>query len=95
MNRSILVVFALVSSVGVALAGEMGSKQSSEERFHKLDQDGNGYISHDEAQNRHRVFWYYQRADQNSDGAVDQSEFSAFEEQVPDTEMTPTERPQQ
>lgn len=95
MYKSILMGLAFAMTAGIAVAGGMGSQQSSEERFQSLDKDGNGYISHDEAQNRHRVFWYYQRADQNSDGAVDSSEFSAFEEEVPESHMTPTEGPTQ
>lgn len=96
MYKTVLMAMTVALSASVAVAGGMGSKQqTSQERFQQLDRDGNGYISHDEAQNRHRVFWYYQRADQNSDGAVDASEFSAFEEEVPDTQQTPTEGPMQ
>lgn len=89
MYRLALVVLALTVSAGTAMGGEQRSAMGSQERFKSLDTDGNGYISHDEAKDQHRVFWYYPRADQNSDGAVDESEFSAFEEQVPDVGNNP------
>lgn len=89
MYRLALVVLALTVSAGTAVSAEQRSAMESQERFQSLDKDGNGYISHDEAKDQHRVFWYYQSADQNSDGAVDESEFSAFEEQVPDVGNNP------
>lgn len=93
MYKLALVILALLLPAASAIGGEQKrSGNDSQERFRTLDRDGNGYISHDEAQNRHRVFWYYQRADQNSDGGVDQSEFSAFEEEVPEAGMTPKQQ---
>ncbi len=71
-----------------ALAADNAATKDSQARFRSLDKDHNGYISHDEARN-HRVFGYYQRADRNSDGALDQSEFSAFEQEVPGTGQSP------
>lgn len=55
-----------------------------ESRFKDLDADRNGYISQYEARDKHRVFFYYPKADKNSDGHLDQSEFSAFEIETPD-----------
>ncbi len=71
-----------------AVAADTAATTDSQARFRSLDKDHNGYISHDEARN-HRVFGYYQRADRNSDGAVDQSEFSAFEQEFPNTGQSP------
>lgn len=85
MVKIAMVVLACAFAASPAFAAEPGSASGSQDRFRSLDKDRNGYISHDEAKDRHRVFWYYQRADQNSDGAVDPAEFSAFEELVPDT----------
>jgi len=56
----------------------------SNSRFKNLDKDNNGYISQYEARDKHRVFYYYPKADKNSDGHLDESEFSAFEIEIPD-----------
>lgn len=89
MNKLMLVSVAAVLVAGTAAAGEARSQGGSEQRFRSLDRDGNGTISHEEARDKHRVFYYYQRADRNSDGGVDQSEFSAFEQEVPDVTTSP------
>lgn len=92
MNKFTLLLLAACLAGGtVAVADEMGSRDGSQERFRSLDKDNNGYISHDEAKDKHRVFWYYQRADRNSDGGVDQAEFSAFESEFPDTGSRPAQ----
>lgn len=88
MYKVAIAVLALMLPAA-AIAAEASSASGSQERFRSLDKDRNGYISHNEAKDQHRVFWYYQRADQNSDGALDQSEFSAFEEQVPEPGTSP------
>jgi Ca2+-binding EF-hand superfamily protein len=74
----------LVCLTTVANAGDQDNQQQM--RFKNLDQDKNGYISQYEARDKHRVFYYYPKADKNSDGHLDMSEFSAFEVEVPDYE---------
>lgn len=66
-----------------ALAADMKSMES-EIRFKNLDVDKNGYVSQYESRDKHHVFYYYPRADKNSDGHLDQSEFSAFEIETPE-----------
>jgi len=66
----------------VFAAGDMTG--TDEMRFNTLDSNDNGYISQAEAKDKHRVYYYYQRADKNSDGHLDESEFSAFEVMIPD-----------
>ncbi len=87
MYKIAIAVVVLVLPVA-AIAADTNAAKDSQTRFRSLDKDHNGYISHDEARN-HRVFGYYQRADRNSDGALDQSEFSAFEQEIPDTGQPP------
>jgi Ca2+-binding EF-hand superfamily protein len=82
MYKQITVMAAIACLTTVAFAGEQESEQQM--RFKDLDQDKNGYISQYEARDKHRVFYYYPKADKNSDGHLDMSEFSAFEVEVPD-----------
>ncbi len=81
MTRFTLFIVMLTAMTTAFSAGEMNKDQ--EMRFNKLDTDANGYISQAEVKDKHRVFYYYQRADKNSDGHLDTSEFSAFEIEVP------------
>ncbi len=82
MSRITLLIVMLSAMTSVFSAGEMTGKH--EMRFDRLDSNDNGYISQAEAKDKHRVYYYYQRADINSDGHLDESEFSAFEMEVPD-----------
>jgi Ca2+-binding EF-hand superfamily protein len=82
MYKQITVIAAIACLTTVAIAGEQEYQQQM--RFKNLDQDKNGYISQNEARDKHRVFYYYPKADKNSDGHLDMSEFSAFEVEVPD-----------
>jgi len=66
----------------VMAASDMTGTQ--EMRFNTIDANDNGYISQAEAKDKHRIYYYYQRADKNSDGHLDESEFSAFEVMIPD-----------
>ena len=59
--------------------GATGGTQMS---FQQLDADGDGYITSEEASNSPVLTGQWQNADRNSDGRVDQSEFSAFEMQM-------------
>lgn len=68
-------VVALGSSTnafaGGAMKGAMG--------FEDMDQDGNGRISMQEAQQHKRLGADFKNADKDGDGSLDQTEFSAFE----------------
>ena len=82
IKTTLMVVLAGGFAVSTALAGEDPGK--SEMRFKQLDTNNNGHISQYEAKDKHRVFYYYQKADRNEDGHLDKSEFSAFEIETPD-----------
>ena len=82
MTRLALLIVMLTAMTSAFSAGDMNRDQ--EMRFNKLDTNDNGYISQAEVKDKHRVYYYYQRADKNSDGHLDTSEFSAFEVEVPD-----------
>jgi len=72
----------LSAMTSVFSAGDMN--ETHEMRFKMLDSNDNGSISLGEVKDMHRIYYYYQSADKNSDGALDKSEFSAFEVEVPD-----------
>lgn len=95
-----LVTIGAVTSAG-ALAGGMGGKgygkgpghqsgearmEMHEKRFQTMDRDGDGYITREEAREHRRLMDHWQEADQNQDGRVDKSEFSAFEPQEQETD---------
>lgn len=82
MIKQILVLTLLTLFTIPVLASQDGRQRDS--RFKNLDKDNNGYISQYEVRDKHRVFFYYPRADKNSDGHLDKSEFSAFEIETPD-----------
>ncbi len=82
MYKQITVIAAITCLMTVANAGDQASQQQM--RFKNLDMDNNGYVSQYEARDKHRVFYYYPKADKDSDGHLDMSEFSAFEVEVPD-----------
>lgn len=54
-----------------------------EQRFRNIDGDQDGYVTRKEAENHQRLTNNWEKADANSDGKLDASEFSAFEEIVP------------
>ena len=82
MSRITLLIVMLSAMTSAFSSGDMIGTQN--ERFDTLDTNANGYISQAEAKDKHRVYYYYQRADKNSDGHLDESEFSAFEVLIPD-----------
>jgi len=82
IKTTFIMAVAACLSLSTAFAGE--DSKSSEMRFKNLDLNKNGHISQYEAKDRHRVFYYYQKADKNDDGHLDMSEFSAFEIEIPD-----------
>lgn len=84
MIKQLFVITTITCLSAATYAGEQQADKDM--RFKHLDQDKNGYISQYEARDKHRVFYYYPRADKNNDGHLDMSEFSAFETEVPDFE---------
>ena len=48
-------------------------------RFNAIDTNRDGYISEQEANKQQRLLKSWGKADLNSDGKIDQTEFSAFE----------------
>ena len=73
----LVAVIALVP-VGVSAAG---TKSSEQEMFNKLDTNHDGYISKEEASANKELTEDWKRADRNRDDKLDESEFSAFEEE--------------
>lgn len=66
---------AIVLAIGTAYAAG-----TAEEKFNQLDADQSGTISAQEAESYETLSKNWGSADTNQDGAVDMSEFSAFEE---------------
>lgn len=82
MTRIALLIVMLSVMTSAFSADDMTTMK--DKQFNSLDTNDNGYISQAEAKDKHRVYYYYQRADKNSDGHLDASEFSAFEVEIPD-----------
>jgi hypothetical protein len=57
-----------------------GDKSTTKDSFSKLDKDKNGYISQQEAKSNKDLIEQWDTADADSDGQLEMSEFSAFEE---------------
>ena len=79
-------LFTVIACFAAATAVVAENAIEREKRFHDLDKDNDKHISLYEARDKHRVFYYYQSADKNEDGHLDMTEFSAFEDAVPDYE---------
>ena len=60
--------------------GKESMTSSSGQGFGELDQDANGMLSRDEAQDHKQLRSKWNWVDQNGDSQIDKSEFSAFEE---------------
>ena len=56
------------------------SSRSGTDSFARLDQDGNGHISRDEADMNPKLRSQWSRVDANNDQRIDRAEFSAFEQ---------------
>jgi len=79
--KEIMLVAAVVLPlvpVGVSAAGNQTTDQ---DMFNKLDTNHDGYISQDEARSDRDLAKDWKSADTNKDGKLDESEFSAFEEE--------------
>ena len=81
MIKHTLIAALMACLTAPVFAGEDPAKRS--ERFKSLDSNNNGHVSQFEAKGKHRIFYYYQKADRNDDGHIDMSEFSAFEIETP------------
>jgi Ca2+-binding EF-hand superfamily protein len=69
---------------GTTLASAAGQAQTGQQQglaFSDLDQNGDGRISRDEVRDVKQLAENWSQYDTNSDDALDQSEFSAFEQQ--------------
>lgn len=64
-------------------AADMKAEQrqllNQQQRFKTIDTDADGFISEAEAREHHGLLESWRKADLNSDGKIDQTEFSAFE----------------
>lgn len=63
------------------MRAEQRQWQQEQRRFAIIDTDGDGFISEQEAQAQRPLLEQWKHADLNSDGKIDQSEFSVFEEE--------------
>jgi len=61
--------------------GQQMEQHREQVSFQAMDQDRDGYISHEEARTHTRLQQNWQQADQNGDGRLDEAEFSAWESQ--------------
>lgn len=57
------------------------AESESSDAFKQLDVNGDGYISTEEAAGNSELLNQWANVDKNSDGQIEMSEFSAFEEQ--------------
>lgn len=73
MNKSeILTIFAL----------GLVSLESPAVTYNQLDENRDGFISNDEAQEMPELAGQWQVTDSNKDGKIDQSEFALFETKI-------------
>jgi hypothetical protein len=70
--KQLIVFSAFIAAAAVATAGE-------NPYFNKLDADGNGVLSQEEAAADPVLMENWATADINQDGQLEQAEFSAFE----------------
>lgn len=74
----------LAAVLGVALSGGAGAQQNPEEEaapseFTRLDSNGDGRLSPDEAAQMSPLDSHFYLADLDNDGVLDEVEFKAFE----------------
>lgn len=83
MKRRYTAICALLIAVGSTYAAD--TDPSAEAKlFKKLDKDKNGMISQQEAGKQKKLNKNFAKFDTNSDGQIDESEFSAFFATMPD-----------
>jgi len=82
MKPTVILFSVLALACGTALAAEPGTPEQTTDAatFTYMDVNGDGKISRDEAKTSEDLSASYDAADTNKDGALDESEFSAFEE---------------
>lgn len=78
--KGILIVAAVAVLPLSAYAAEYTS--ATQEKFNKLDTNQDGYISQDEAKADSHLSQNWNAADPNNNGKINESEFSAFEEEM-------------
>jgi Ca2+-binding EF-hand superfamily protein len=83
--KEVLIIATITLLPFAASAGEMQS--TYKETFKKLDTNNDGYISKDEAMADKELSKDWSNADKNRDGKLEESEFSAFEENMRSGEM--------
>jgi len=81
-----LAAIAVLVPLGIS-AGEMQDRAS----FQQLDKDHDGSISVIEATGQIQLLREWGNVDKNSDGMLEQSEFSAFEEANPELTFEPVD----
>jgi Ca2+-binding EF-hand superfamily protein len=87
MNKKDFLI-ALVAVISFPLgAFAAGTEPSTQENFKQLDVNHDGVISQQEAQADKQLTKDWSKADTNKDGQIDESEFSAFEESLPPTNV--------
>lgn len=91
MKTLISAIASMMLASSVAFAGDMNKEQMTSEiessigasapGFEQLDSDHNGAITRDEAEKRDGLAKTWDSVDENDDGKLNRSEFSAFEEE--------------
>lgn len=84
----IVAVVALVPFAVFAAGNQgQGNQLSAQEKFKNLDTNHDGYVSKEEAMSSKRLSQDWSKADTNKDGKLEESEFSAFEENMMQNRM--------
>lgn len=74
--------YALLAGAAAALlslSATAAEKMDNGKLFNKLDKDGNGVISQQEASANKELMKQWKKLDKNSDGSLEKSEFAGFE----------------
>lgn len=84
---SLFAAAAIIFPLGLS-AGDMREQST----FSQLDKDGDGYVSINEATGQMELLKEWANVDKDTDGMLEQAEFSAFEE-APSATFTPLVNP--
>lgn len=76
MKTASMVVLAL-SAAAVSVVFAQSGSADLKDAFKKLDADGNGYVTVQEAEKDRSVLEQFNRLDTNGDGRLNQQEFEA------------------